>query len=105
MLHRLHEAIKSSKSVDFIYVSDPSLFQRAPEDLYGFIVGLERNWEGVVRLFLREQRNGGQDPRIVSVRHESPQRAVPAIAAFEGQPLTACYWETRLQRSAESCSS
>src|SRR5882757_1645985 len=47
MFHRLHEGIKSSKSVDFICVSYPSLFHRAPEDLYGFIVGLERNWEGV----------------------------------------------------------
>src|SRR5258707_15697627 len=47
MFHRLHEGIKSSKSVDFICVSYPSLFHRAPEDLCGFIVGLERNWEGV----------------------------------------------------------
>ena len=47
MFHRLHEGIKSSKSVDFICVSDLSLLHRAPQDLYGFIVGLERNWEGV----------------------------------------------------------
>ena len=80
MFYRLHDAIKSSKCVNFICVPDLSLLQRAPEDLDGFIVGFQRNRERVRIFTFREQRNNGQGLRIVWVHHELLPPPVPAIA-------------------------
>src|ERR1700704_4163339 len=47
MLYCSHKAIKFSKSVDFIRVAELRRFQRAPQDLNGFVVRFEGNREGM----------------------------------------------------------
>ena len=56
MLYGLHETIESSKSIDFLGISNPGCFQRASQHVYGFVVGFEGNGEWVAVLAAEGKR-------------------------------------------------
>jgi hypothetical protein len=50
IFYGLHEPIKSLKSIHFVRISDLGCFQRASQQVYGFVIGFERNREWVAVL-------------------------------------------------------
>src|SRR5258708_6426555 len=71
MFYSLHKTMKSSKSINFVGISDLGCFQRASQHMHGFVVGFKRNWKWVSVLAAERER---KTCRIRKPRFEERER-------------------------------